>query len=75
MNLLTILKPGFLINRRNPRFVERIFGFIPFVPGIEAKDTAKIMKMLAEKSQEEAEKCQKKVNILENPELLNLVKE
>lgn len=75
MNLLTILKPGILRNRRGSRFIEKIFGFFPFFPGIEAKDVARTMKKIAEKNQEEAHKCKEKVSILENSELLNFLKE
>jgi oxidoreductase len=40
LNLLSILKPGLLRNRRDARTVEKIFGLIPFAPGIEAKHCA-----------------------------------
>lgn len=34
LNLLSIFKPGLLKNRRETRTVEKIFGILPFVPGI-----------------------------------------
>lgn len=34
LNLLSIFKPGLLRNRRDARTVEKIFGIIPFAPGI-----------------------------------------
>lgn len=52
LNLLTIFKPGLLRHRRDPRMIESFFSYVPIVPGIEAKDCAKVMKYTAEKYHE-----------------------
>jgi hypothetical protein len=52
LNLLSIFRPGLLRHRRHPRMVEKFFSYVPIVPGIEAKDAAKVMKYVAEKYHE-----------------------
>lgn len=56
INLLSIFRPGLLRNRREARTVEKLFGLIPFAPGIEAKHCAEVLKIAAERYNEEAQK-------------------
>jgi hypothetical protein len=50
--LLSIFKPGILRHRKDARITEKIFGSLPFVPAIESKDCAAVMKHVAEKYHE-----------------------
>jgi len=45
--LLTIFRPGLLENRHDARFTEKIASFIPFMPKIEAKDAARVLRKTA----------------------------
>jgi len=46
---LSILQPGFLLNRRNDdRIAEKIFGVMPFIPKIESRDVARVLRIEAE---------------------------
>lgn len=52
MNLLSIFRPGLLRNRRDARTVEKIIGIVPFLPGIETRGCAEVLKMTAERFHE-----------------------
>ena len=40
MNLLTILRPALLDNRKDPRMIEKILAMIPYMPKIDAQVVA-----------------------------------
>ena len=47
--LTSIFRPGLIENRDNDkRFMEKIAGFIPFFPKVEAKDLARAIRIEAE---------------------------
>jgi hypothetical protein len=40
LNLLTVMRPGLLRDRREARTIEKALSWLPFVPGINAHDAA-----------------------------------
>ena len=75
LDWLTIIKPALIKNRKNPRTVEKIFGMIPLIPKIESREVALSLKTLAERDREAASTSKEGVKVLENKDLLNLLKE
>ena len=75
LNLLTILKPGLLKNRKDARTTEKVLGWIPFVTGIEARDASLVCQLLAERQRKESYKSKDVVKVLENKDMLNVLKE
>lgn len=73
LNLLTIMKPGLLRNRKDARTVEKFLGILPFVPGIQARDAAEVLRIHAERCHEQALKAKEAVQVLENKDMLNLL--
>ena len=49
MNLLTVLRPALLMNRKDRRMVEKVLGFLPLVPKINALAVAQSAVLLAER--------------------------
>ena len=47
LNILSVFKPGLLINRKDARTGEKIFGICPFVPKIDAKVSAEVLVIVA----------------------------
>ena len=47
--LLTIFRPGLLVDREGARPIEKVAKYLPFFPKIFAKDVAKVLVKTAER--------------------------